>query len=99
MKNKYDVVIVGSGPAGLGSAFHLIENNPRLKILIIEQHKISSGGLLNDCKQNYTYPIGFSEDLWNCDDAKRCLEIVKNHLNPIINVNKNIDIYQKRSKK
>ena len=62
MKNKYDVVIVGSGPAGLGSAFHLIENNPRLKILIIEQHKISSGGLLNDCKQNYTYPIGFSEE-------------------------------------
>ena len=33
----YDVVIVGAGPAGLFSAYELIENNPNLKILLLDK--------------------------------------------------------------
>ena len=96
---NYDVVIVGSGPAGLGAAFHLIENNPKLKILIIEKGSMCSGGLLNDCKQNYTAPIGFSEEHWELEEATEYLELVKLHLKPVILENKNISIYQKRASK
>ena len=34
-----DVVIVGAGPAGLFCAYELIENNPKLKITILERGK------------------------------------------------------------
>lgn len=33
----YDVAIVGAGPAGLFSAYELIENNPKMKILLIDK--------------------------------------------------------------
>jgi len=99
MKKIYDIVIVGSGPAGLGSAFHLIETNPKLKILIIDQHEICSGGLRNDCKQNYSYPIGFSTEHWQQEETENYLELVKQHLNPTIKDNKNIKVYQKRAEK
>ena len=35
-----DVVIVGAGPAGLFCAYELIENNPKLKITILEKGKL-----------------------------------------------------------
>ena len=69
----YDVIIVGSGPAGLGAAFELIEKNSSLKILLLEKERICSGGLLNDCKQNYTFPIGFTEEYWEESDVERTL--------------------------
>ena len=34
---KYDVIIVGAGPAGLFSAYELIENNSKLKIALIDK--------------------------------------------------------------
>ena len=37
----YDVVIVGAGPAGLFSAYELIEKNNNLKILLIDQGKFA----------------------------------------------------------
>jgi len=97
--NKYDVIIVGSGPAGLGAAFQLIENKSQLKILILDQEKICSGGLLNDCKQNYTYPIGFPEEYWTKEEADQLLPLVKKHLNPKILPKANLAIYQKRAAK
>ena len=35
MNMKYDVVIVGAGPAGLFSAYELITKNKKLKIVLI----------------------------------------------------------------
>ena len=36
---KYDVVIIGAGPAGLFCAYELIENNKKLKIALIDKGK------------------------------------------------------------
>jgi uncharacterized FAD-dependent dehydrogenase len=38
-QDKYDVIIVGAGPAGIFSALELIKNAPSLKILMIEKGK------------------------------------------------------------
>ena len=67
---KYDTIIIGSGPAGLGAAWHLAQNGYTGKILIVEQHTISSGGLRNDCKLNFTFPIGFPAHCWDPFDNK-----------------------------
>ena len=39
MLKKYDVIIVGAGPAGLFAAYELIEKNSKLKILIMDRGK------------------------------------------------------------
>lgn len=98
LKTYYDVVIVGSGPAGLGAAFRLVENSKK-SILLIEKKKISSGGLRNDCKQNYTFPVGFPLEYWEEDEANSLLEEVKNHLNPKMEKKNDIEKYIYRAKK
>ncbi len=47
---KYDVIIIGSGPTALWTAFNLQKEN--LSIAILEKNTFSSGGLVNDCKLN-----------------------------------------------
>lgn len=54
---NYDVIIIGSGPAGLFAAYTLIEKGIR-NVLIADRNKFPSGGLLNDCKLNLTSEIG-----------------------------------------
>ena len=95
----YDVIIVGTGPAGLGAAFHLTELSPDLSVLMIDREKICSGGLLNDCKQNYTYPIGFSSDSWSKEEAERLLPMVANCLQPAIKAKQNLEVYQRRAER
>jgi len=95
----YDIIIVGTGPAGLGAAFHLTENSPSLSILMIDREKICSGGLLNDCKQNYTYPIGFATENWTKDEAERLLPQVEKHLKPAIKEKQNLELYQRRAER
>jgi uncharacterized protein len=96
MNEYYDVIIIGSGPGGLGTAFHISENS-RKSILILEKSKISSGGLRNDCKQNYTYPVGFSIEHWTEEEANELLKIVADHLKPDYVQQRNLGIYLKRS--
>jgi uncharacterized protein len=97
--HDYDIIIVGSGPAGLGAAFHLSEADPALTIMLLDREKICSGGLLNDCKQNYTYPIGFVTENWTREEAERLLPQVERHLQPVIKEKKNLDIYRRRAER
>jgi len=48
----YDVVIVGAGPAGLFSAYELIENNPNLKILLMDKGKFANNRICPMKKTN-----------------------------------------------
>ncbi len=96
MDDYYDIIIIGSGPAGLGAAYHIAENST-MSVLVVEKSKISSGGLRNDCKQNYTYPVGFSTDHWNEGEAAVMLEDVAAHLKPDFVQMRNIDVYIKRA--
>jgi len=93
----YDCVIVGSGPAGLATAFELLAAKPNARILLLEREKVSSGGLRNDCKMNFTWPIGFPVEYWDRDIAASYLERVEAFLNPDILPQTNLSTYQKRA--
>ncbi len=95
----FDVIIIGTGPAGLGAAFHLSELSPSFSILMIDRDQICSGGLLNDCKQNYTYPIGFATDNWTKEEAERLLPVVERCLQPTIKEKQNLEIYRRRAER
>lgn len=94
---KFDYILIGSGPAGLGAAFTLSRQNPDASILIIDSEKFSTGGLRNDCKMNFTYPIGFPTDNWEKEEAEHYLELVRQVLKPDILPKSNLLIYQKRA--
>jgi uncharacterized FAD-dependent dehydrogenase len=98
LKKSFDVIIVGSGPAGLGAAFHIAENSKK-RILLIDKSKICTGGLRNDCKQNYTFPVGFPKQLWHSKEASRLLNVAQKHLNPVFFPQKSIDRYIRRAAK
>lgn len=96
---KYDVVIVGTGPAGMGAAFTISEKRPDLSVLMIDTERYSSGGLRNDCKMNFTYPIGFPLESWSKQEAEHYLELVKRELNPVILPKTNLLMYRKRAER
>jgi uncharacterized protein len=95
----YDIIIVGTGPAGLGAAYQLSEVSPPLSILMIDRERFCSGGLLNDCKQNYTYPIGFATDNWTREEAERLLPTVESVLQPAIKEKHNLEVYRRRAER
>ena len=94
-----DCLIAGSGPAGLGTAFSLLEKNPSIKIILLESQEISSGGLRNDCKMNFTFPVGFPLEYWTKELAEPYLARIEHFLNPDIMDKINLDTYEKRAEK
>ncbi|MBE3064355.1 MAG: pyridine nucleotide-disulfide oxidoreductase [Spirochaetes bacterium] len=99
MADRFDCVIVGTGPAGLGAAFTLTDRRPGMSILLIDGSGTSTGGLCNDCKMNFTFPIGFPLDCWEKEEAGRCLDAVAAHLEPQILPKHNIGVYERRAEK
>jgi hypothetical protein len=95
----YDVIIIGTGPGGLGAAYYLTDCSSAMSILMIDQERICSGGLLNDCKQNYTYPIGFAVENWTREEAERLLPVVEKHLQPVIKERQNLEVYRQRAER
>ena len=93
----YDCVIVGSGPAGLAAAFELLSAKPSARILLLDREKVSSGGLRNDCKMNFTWPIGFPREYWDKEVSAGYLFRVEEFLKPSIMPQTNLDTYQKRA--
>ena len=97
MIERYDVVIVGSGPAGMGAAFEITSRHPELSILMIDRERYSTGGMRNDCKMNFTFPIGFPYEYWNEEEAVSYLDEVKAFLRPTMMPRTRLEMYEKRA--
>lgn len=96
---RYDYAIVGSGPAGLAAAFELSARKPGSRIVVLDKSAVSSGGLRNDCKMNFTFPIGFPVDFWPREMAERYLERVTAFLAPTLMERRNVGSYRSRAAK
>jgi uncharacterized protein len=97
--DSYDVVIIGTGPAGLGAAFELLARRPDHSILVLDKNEFSSGGLRNDCKMNFSWPIGFPDCCWSRKQAESYLERVEAFLEPRILEKRNLSVYARRAEK
>ena len=97
VSGMYDCIVVGSGPAGLGAAFHLAHRQPELSVLVIDKERASTGGLRNDCKMNFTFPVGFPVEFWSREAAENALAEVYRYLQPEILSSRNLDVYRRRA--
>ena len=97
--DKFDAVIVGSGPAGMGAAFSILKRKKDASILMLDKRPYSTGGMRTDCKMNFTFPIGFPLEYWDEETADRYLEEVTDFLKPNILSKSNIGTYQARAER
>lgn len=74
---KYDVIIVGGGPAGLAAAKSAYENGAK-KIVILERDK-ELGGILQQCIHNGFGLHRFKEELTGPEYALKYIEMVKQY--------------------
>lgn len=95
--DSFDCVIIGTGPAGLGAAFTLSNARSGLSVLMIDKEKFSTGGLRNDCKMNFTFPVGFPRDLWDESEGEHYLKEVQRQLSPELMPRSNYSVYKERA--
>lgn len=81
MKDFYDVIIVGTGPGGMGTAFKVSENTNK-SILMVDKNTYSSGGMLNDNKQCFRWPICYAKEYWSEEMATEYLKECEKYLKP-----------------
>lgn len=72
---KYDVIIIGGGPAGLAAACSACENGAK-NVLIVERDK-ELGGILNQCIHNGFGLHYFKEELTGPEYAERFIDQVE----------------------
>lgn len=72
MKNKYELVIIGGGPAGMGAALEASKLGIQ-DILIIERDS-ELGGILQQCIHNGFGLHIFGEELTGCEYAQRFID-------------------------
>ena len=75
LKDLYDIVIVGGGPAGLSAAYSAWQNGAK-SVLVIERDR-ELGGILQQCIHNGFGLHHFKEELTGPGYAHRCIELVK----------------------
>lgn len=75
MMKKYDVIVIGAGPAGLAAACSAYENGAE-KILVVERDK-EAGGILNQCIHNGFGLHYFKEELTGPEYAGRFIDMLK----------------------
>lgn len=100
MRDRVDVLVVGTGPAGLGAVFTLLASGRGgLAVAAIDSAAVSTGGLCNDCKMNFTFPVGFPEEYWTAEQAAPLLGETASHLVPEILPTRDIHVYARRAER
>ena len=71
---KYDVCVIGAGPAGLAAALSAYENGA--KNVVILERGTQPGGILNQCIHNGFGLHYFGEELTGPEYAQRFIDLV-----------------------